>query len=46
MVLEKQAMNIVVISARDENYCYELTARLYEKYGDNIFEDIFIEFKM
>lgn len=46
LVLEKQAMNIVVISARDENYCYELTARLYEKYGDNIFEDIFIEFKM
>ena len=34
-------MNILVISARDDNYCYELAASLYAKYGDKIFNDIF-----
>ena len=37
-------MNIVVISQRDDNYCYELAAKLYDKYGDEIFEDIFGKF--
>lgn len=36
-------MNIVVISSRDDNYCYDLTAHLYDKYGDDIFKDIFGE---
>ena len=26
-------MNIVVISQRDDNYCYDLAAKLYDKYG-------------
>ena len=41
LVLEEAAMNIVVISERNENGCYELAARLFEKYGDNLFKDIF-----
>lgn len=38
-------MNIVVISERDDNYCYDLAMKVYEKYGDKIFEDIFSDFK-
>ncbi len=38
---EDRVMNIVVISARDDNYCYELASALYAKYGDEIFKDIF-----
>lgn len=34
-------MNIIVISERDDNYCYELAANLYKKYGDEVFKDIF-----
>lgn len=37
-------MNIVVISHRDDNYYYEFASRLYEKYGDDIFQDVFGEF--
>ena len=44
LVVDKLVMNIVVISQRDDNYCYELAAKLYDKYGDEIFEDIFGEF--
>lgn len=44
LVLDKLIMNIVVISQRDDNYCYDLAAKLYEKYGDDIFSDIFANF--
>lgn len=44
LVVDKLVMNIVVISQRDDNYCYELAAKLYDKYGDEIFEDIFGKF--
>ena len=44
LVLEEAVMNIVVISQRDDNYCYELAAELYEKYGDDIFKDVFETF--
>lgn len=44
LVVDKMIMNIVVISQRDDNYCYELAAKLYDKYGDEIFEDIFEKF--
>ena len=40
----KMIMNIVVISQRDDNYCYDLAAKLYDKYGDEIFEDVFGRF--
>ena len=40
----KMVMNIVVISQRDDNYCYDLAAKLYDKYGDDIFNDIFEDF--
>ena len=45
LVLDKHIMNIVVISERDDQYCYDMAARLYEKYGDKIFSDIFEEFR-
>lgn len=41
MVLNEAVMNIVVISERDDNYCYNLDMKVYEKYADKIFEDIF-----
>ena len=44
LVVDKLVMNIVVISQRDDNYCYELAAKLYDKYGDEIFDDIFEKF--
>lgn len=44
LVMDKLTMNIVVISQRDDNFCYELAGTLYEKYGDTIFEDIFNDF--
>lgn len=44
LVLDKMIMNIMVISQRDDNYCYDLVAKLYEKYGDDVFKDIFEEF--
>lgn len=44
LVLDESIMNIIVISQRDDNYCYDLAAKLYEKYGDDIFKDIFGDF--
>ncbi len=35
-----KVMNIVVISRRDENYCYETAAKRKKKYGDKVFKDI------
>ena len=44
LVLDKLTMNIIVISQRDDNACYDLATKLYHKYGDNIFSDIFENF--
>lgn len=44
LVIDKMTMNIVVISPRDDNACYDLAAKLYDKYGDDIFKDIFGKF--
>lgn len=41
LVVDGLTMNIVVISERDDNFCYDLAAKLYEKYGDDLFKDIF-----
>lgn len=41
LVPSKATMNIVVISERDDNYCYDLASKLYAKYGDRVFEDFF-----
>lgn len=41
LVLNERIMNIVVISERDDNYCYDLAMKVYKKHGDKIFEDIF-----
>lgn len=41
LVIEEEIMNIVVISERDDDYCYNLAAHLYKKYGKNLFRDIF-----
>ena len=44
LAVSQKIMNIVVISQRDDNYCYELAAKLYEKYGNGIFDNIFEDF--
>jgi len=44
LVIEKTTMNIVVISERDDNYCYNLAMKMYKKYGKDIFENIFYDF--
>ncbi len=41
IVREQEIMNIIVVSERDDGYCYERTAILYKKYGNIIFEDVF-----
>ncbi|WP_236860206.1 type II toxin-antitoxin system RelE family toxin [Candidatus Formimonas warabiya] len=43
LVLEASTMNILIISERDDNYCYQMAARLYEKFGNKVFENIFSE---
>jgi len=45
LVLKEMIMNIVVISERDDNYCYDLVAALYKKYGNEIFENVFNKFQ-
>lgn len=44
LVLDEMKMNIIVVSARDDDYCYKLAALLYEKYGDKIFDNVFEKF--
>lgn len=44
MAVERMTMNIIVISQRDDNYCYDLEAKLYDKYGEDVFKDVFGEF--
>ncbi len=44
LAVDKMIMNIVVISQRDDNYCYDLAAKLYDKYGEDVFKDVFGEF--
>ena len=39
-------MNIVVISERDDNYYYDLAFKLYQKYVDRLFENIFFDFSL
>ena len=38
--IENHLMNIVVISERNDNQCYEMAVKMYEKYGKEIFRDI------
>ena len=44
LVLNETVMNIVVISERDDNFCYEAAAKLYRKYGDELFTDSLDDF--
>lgn len=41
LIVDELIMNIIVISERDDSFCYDLAAKLYEKYGDELFKDIF-----
>lgn len=45
LVVDKKVMNIIAISKRDDNYCYEMAGKLYGKYGDDLFMDIFENFR-
>ena len=44
LVLDIEVMNIVVISERDDNFCYETASKLYHKYGERLFADTFDDF--
>lgn len=44
LVPSERIMNIVVISERDENFCYDVAAKLYKIYGEKIFENFFDDF--
>ena len=44
LVLEEYIMNIIVVSERNEDFCYEIAVKLYEKYGADVFKDIFENF--
>ena len=44
LAVDKMTMNIIVISQRDDNYCYDLAAKLYDTYGEDVFKDVFGEF--
>ncbi len=44
LIVDKMIMNIMVISQRDDNHCYELAAKLYDEYGEDVFKDVFGEF--
>jgi mRNA interferase RelE/StbE len=43
LALDSHTMNIIVISQRDDDYCYSVAEKLYQKYGNDIFKDIFDE---
>ena len=40
LVLGEMVMNIVVISIRDDDQCYQLASRMYEKYGEKVFMNV------
>lgn len=44
LVVSDTTMNIVVISERDDNACYDMVAQIYQKIGEEIFKDIFTDF--
>lgn len=44
LVIDKMTMNIMVISQRDDNHCYDLAVKLYDRYGEDVFKDVFGEF--
>ena len=41
LVLDRNIMNILVISLRDDDFCYRLAGEIYKKYGKAVFEDNF-----
>ena len=45
LVRKDKVMNIVTISIRDESKCYEISKKRKEKYGKQIFENIFNSLK-
>lgn len=41
LVHESEIMNVLVISKRDDNYCYKYAYKIYKKLGESVFADIF-----
>ncbi|WP_425754963.1 type II toxin-antitoxin system RelE family toxin [Ihubacter sp. rT4E-8] len=41
---DNMIMNIIAISQRDDEACYKLAGQLYQRYGDQLFEDVFQSF--
>lgn len=44
LVKETTTMNIIVISAREDDYCYQLAEAMSKKYADDIYKRIFTQF--
>ena len=44
LVKDKKIMNIVVISTRKDEECYDLAYTMYSKYGNKLFNEYFEEF--
>ena len=44
LVLREAVMNIVVISERNDDFCYALATKLYCKYGEDLFNNNFNDF--
>ena len=40
LVRDVKVINIVVVSKRDENYCYETAAKRKKRYGYNLYKNI------
>lgn len=41
LVREEKVFNIIAVSERDENHCYDLAAKRKQTYKDDIFKDKF-----
>lgn len=41
LVLDRKIMNILIVSQRDDNYCYKHAGKLFKKYGNDLFTDLF-----
>ena len=41
LAIDERIMNIIVVSLRDDEYCYQIAQKRFEKYGENIFLNIF-----
>lgn len=41
LILDKKIMNIIVISERDDDYCYKVAGKRKRKYGKRLYKESF-----